>query len=185
MLKNRARFSFVVFTFLLAGIVRTTASAPAAGQETKANQNIVREVRHQLLLLPYYSVFDNLAFKVDGDRVTLEGQVTNPTLKHDAEGVVKSIEGVSGVTNNIEVLPPSPMDDQLRHALYRAIYGDPTLSKYGWSSMPSIHIIVKNGHASLEGVVDNEADKNLAEIRAKSVPNVFEVKNNLVVKSSR
>jgi hyperosmotically inducible protein len=185
MLMNRVRFGTALLTLLLSVAVITTASAPALSQETKASQNIVREVRHQLLLLPYYSVFDNLAFKVDGDRVTLEGQVTNPTLKHDAEAAVKSIEGVSSVTNNIEVLPPSPMDDQLRRALYRAIYGDPTLSKYGWSSMPSIHIIVKNGHVSLEGVVDSEADKNLAGLRANSVPNVFEVKNNLVVKSSR
>jgi len=184
----------VPLTILLITISLLTTSVAAATnfqqgakaqQETKANLNLVREVRHQLLLLPYYTVFDNLAFKVDGDHVTLEGQVTNPTLKHDAEGVVKSIEGVSGITNNIEVLPASPMDDQLRHALYRAIYGDPTLSKYGWSSMPSIHIIVKNGHVTLEGVVDNESDKNLAGLRANSVPNVFEVKNNLVVKSSR
>jgi hyperosmotically inducible protein len=170
---------------LSAAVITAMSAAPAASQETKANQNLVREVRHQLLLLPYYSVFDNLLFKVDGDHVTLEGQVTNPTLKHDAEAVVKGIEGVSGVTDNIEVLPPSPMDDQLRHALYRAIYGDPTLSKYGWSSMPTIHIIVKNGHVSLEGVVDNETDKNIAGVRANTVPNVFEVKNNLVVKSSR
>ena len=182
MMMNRVRFATALPMLLLA---LAAITAPAVGQETKANQNIVREVRHQLLLLPYYSVFDNLAFKVDGDRVTLEGQVTNPTLKHDAETAVKSIEAVSSVTNNIEVLPPSPMDDQLRRALYRAIYGDATLSKYGWSSMPSIHIIVKNGHVSLEGVVDNEADKNLAGLRANSVPNVFEVKNNLVVKSSR
>ena len=186
MQKHRTQFGIVLFALLLTVPVITLASAPRstkAQRETKANQNLVREVRHQLLLLPYYSVFDNLAFKVDGDHVTLEGQVTRPTLKSDAEGAVKSIEGISGVTNNIEVLPPSPMDDQLRHALYRAIYGDPVLSKYGWSSMPSIHIIVKNGHVSLEGVVDNETDKNLAGVRANSVPNVFEVKNNLVVSS--
>ena len=181
MLKNRARFGLVLFTVLLTAALRTTANVPAAPQETKSNQNLVREVRHQLLLLPYYSVFDNLAFKVDGDHVTLQGQVTNPTLKQDAEAVVKSIEGVSGVTNNIEVLPPSPMDDQLRHALYRVIYGDPSLSKYGWSAMPSIHIIVKNGHVTLEGVVDNEADKNLVNIRANSVPGIFSVTNNLQV----
>ena len=183
MLKNRPLFGFALPALLLSIVVITPTSAgTSAGQETKANQNLVREVRHQLLLLPYYTVFDNLAFKVDGDRVTLEGQVTRPTLKSDAEAAVKSIEGISGVTNNIEVLPPSPMDDQLRRALYRAIYGDPQLSKYGWSSMPSIHIIVKSGHVSLEGVVDNDADKNLAGLRANSVPNVFEVKNNLVVK---
>jgi hyperosmotically inducible protein len=172
---------------LTVGVITTACFSQGATnpQETKANQNLVREVRHQLLLLPYYTVFDNLVFKVDGDRVILEGQVTNPTLKHDAEAAVKSIEGVSSVVNNIEVLPTSPMDDQLRRALYRAIYGDPSLSKYGWSSMPSIHIIVKNGHVTLEGVVDNETDKNLAGLRANSVPNVFEVKNNLVVKGNR
>lgn len=185
MLKNTL-FGLALVGFLLGAPVITAASRPrAASQETKANQNLVREVRHQLLLLPYYTVFDSLGFKVDGDRVTIEGQVTNPTLKHDAEGAVKSIEGVSGVTNEIEVLPTSPMDDQLRRALYRAIYGDPTLSKYGWSSMASIHIIVKNGHVTLEGVVDNDTDKNIAGVRANTVPNVFEVKNNLVVKSSR
>jgi hyperosmotically inducible periplasmic protein len=183
MLKNRRLFGFALQALLLSVAVITPASARTpVGQETKANQNLVREVRHQLLLLPYYTVFDNLAFKVDGDRVTLEGQVTRPTLKSDAEAAVKSIEAISGVTNNIEVLPPSPMDDQLRRALYRAIYGDSQLSKYGWSSMPSIHIIVKSGHVSLEGVADNETDKNLAGLRANSVPNVFEVKNNLVVK---
>jgi hyperosmotically inducible protein len=185
MLKNRRLFGFALPALFLSIAVITPASVPPpASQETKANQNLVREVRHQLLLLPYYTVFDNLAFKVDGDHVTLEGQVTRPTLKSDAEAAVKSIEGISGITNNIEVLPPSPMDDQLRRALYRAIYGDPQLSKYGWSSMPSIHIIVKSGHVSLEGVVDNDTDKNLAGLRANSVPNVFEVKNNLVVKKS-
>lgn len=185
MLKSRVRFGFALLSLLVCGAVLTAANGSPAGQETKANQNLIREVRHQLLLLPYYTVFDNLAFKVDGDRVTLEGQVTNPTLKHDAEAAVKSIEGISGVTNNIEVLPPSPMDDQLRRALYHAIYGDPVISKYGWSALPSIHIIVKSGHVALEGVVDSETDKNLAGMRANGVPNVFDVKNNLVVKSSR
>jgi hyperosmotically inducible periplasmic protein len=188
MLKDRARFGITLVALSLSVPVITTARVPQTAKdqrETKSNQNIVREVRHQLLLLPYYSVFDNLAFKVDGDRITLEGQVARPTLKSDAEAAVKGIEGVSSVTNNIEALPPSPMDDQLRRALYRSIYGDTVLSKYGWSSMPSIHIIVKNGHVSLEGVVDSEADKNLAGLRANSVPNVFEVKNNLVVSSNR
>ena len=185
MSKNRRRFGLVLLIFVLTAAVITVTSVSAQPQETKANQNLVREVRHQLLLLPYYTVFDNLAFRLDGDHVTLEGQVTNPTLKHDAEAAVKSIEGASGVTNNIEVLPPAPMDDQLRRALYRAVYGDATLSKYGWSAMPSIHIIVKGGRVSLEGVVDSETDKNLAGLRANGVPNVFEVKNNLVVKGSR
>lgn len=181
-MKNRALVGTAVLLLTVAGITAGSIAERSTGQkEAKSSQNLVREVRHQLVLLPYYSVFDNLAYKVDGDHVTLEGQVARPTLKSDAENVVKSIEGVSGVTNNIEVLPPSPMDDQLRRALYRTIYGDPTLSKYSWSSVASIHIIVKNGHVSLEGVVDNETDKNLAGLRANGVPNVFSVDNHLVV----
>lgn len=188
MLKNRQGplIALLATLSLTAPLHAATAPAQAAkGQrETKSNQNLVREVRHQLLLLPYYSVFDNLAYKVEGDHVVLEGQVVRPTLKSDAENVVKGIEGVSGVTNNLEVLPTSPMDDQLRRALYRAIYGDPSLNKYSWSSVASIHIIVKNGHVTLEGVVDNEADKNLAGLRANGVPNVFSVENRLSVHGS-
>jgi hyperosmotically inducible periplasmic protein len=150
-------------------------------QEPKSRQNLVREVRHELVMLPYYSVFDNLAFKVEGDTVTLEGQVVRPTLKSDAEGVVKRVEGVGRVVNNIEVLPVSPMDDQIRRAVYRAIFAEPALSRYGESAVPSIHIIVKNGHVTLVGIVDSEADKNLANIRTNGVPNVFSVKNELVV----
>jgi hyperosmotically inducible periplasmic protein len=149
--------------------------------DKKIHDNLVREVRHQLLLLPYYSVFDKLLYKVDGDKVTLMGQVVRPTLKTDAENAVKQIEGVSAVDNQIQVLPVSPMDDQLRRAVYRALYGDPVLSRYGMSALPSIHIIVNNGNVTLEGVVDSESDKNLANLRASSVPNVFSVTNNLVV----
>jgi osmotically-inducible protein OsmY len=133
------------------------------------------------VLLPWYSVFDNLAFKVERDKVTLFGQVTRPTLKSDAESAVKSIEGVASVVNNIEVLPLSPIDDQIRRATYRAIYGDPGVSRHSIQAVPSIHIIVKNGNVTLEGVVDNESDKNLANLRASQVPNVFWVKNNLVI----
>jgi hyperosmotically inducible protein len=143
---------------------------------------IAREVRHQLLMLPYYGVFDDLAFRVDGGAVTLLGAVTRPTLKSDAERVVKRIEGVERVINQIEVLPPSPMDDQIRMAEYRAIYGDPALStRYGFRSIPPIHIIVKNGNVTLDGVVANQADKNIVNIRANSVPGVFSVTNNLQV----
>lgn len=162
------------------------AQQPPKGQrEAKAEQNLTREVRHQLLLLPYYSVFDNLAFRVQGDEVTLEGQVTRPTLKSDAENAVKSLEGARSVVNHIEVLPLSSLDDQLRRALYRAIYGEPSLSKYSWSAVASIHIIVKNGQVTLVGVVDNETDKNLAGIRANGVPNVFSVTNNLQIGSAK
>ena len=175
---------------LLAVLIAVTTT-PARGQNTshqrsekKMQENLVKEVRHQLLLLPYYSVFDNLLFKVEGDKVTLLGQVVRPTLKSDAENAVKSIEGVASVNNQIEVLPVSPMDDQLRRAVYRAIYGDTVLSRYGMSALPSIHIIVKNGNVTLEGVVDSESDKNLANLRASAVPNVFSVTNNLTVGSS-
>jgi hyperosmotically inducible protein len=152
--------------------------------EKRMQENLTKEVRHQLLLLPYYSVFDNLMFKVDGDKVTLLGQVVRPTLKSDAESGVKSIEGVASVDNQIEVLPVSPMDDQLRRAVYRALYGDSALSRYGMSALPSIHIIVKNGNVTLEGVVDSESDKNLANLRASGVPNVFSVTNNLNISAS-
>lgn len=162
-----------------------TATSAGAQQrnEKRMQENVAKEVRHQLLLLPYYSVFDNLMFKVEGDKVTLLGQVVRPTLKSDAEAAVKSIEAVASIDNRIEVLPVSPMDDQLRRAVYRAIYGDPGLSKYGWSALPTIHIIVKNGHVTLEGVVDSESDKNLANLRANGVPNVFSVTNNLNISS--
>jgi hyperosmotically inducible periplasmic protein len=150
-------------------------------QSEKAIARIQKEVRHELLMLPYLDVFDNLAYKVDGYNVTLLGQVTRPTLKTDAERAVKSIEGVENVDNQIEVLPLSPMDDRLRVRLYRAIYGYPALQRYAMPVIKPMRIIVKNGHVTLEGVVDNETDKNLAEVRAKGVSGVFSVENNLVV----
>ena len=147
----------------------------------QARQWLEKEVRHELVMLPFYSVFDNLTFKVDGDRVELSGQVSRPTLKSDAERVVKSIEGVQSVTNNLEVLPVSPNDDRIRLAVYRAIYGHTALQQYGLRSVPPIHIIVKNGNLTLEGVVANEMDKNIANIQAKGVPGIFSVTNNLRV----
>jgi hyperosmotically inducible periplasmic protein len=147
----------------------------------KAQERITREVRHELLMLPYFGVFDNIAFRVDGYTVTLLGQVTRPSTKSDAENVVKHIEGVEKVDNQIEVLPPSPMDDRLRLELYRAIYGFPALEKYALGVQKPIRIIVKNGHVTLEGVVDNEGDKNLAGLRANGVPGIFSVDNNLRV----
>jgi hyperosmotically inducible protein len=180
-----AAYHRMLFAALLAVVPLTSLpyASPAPGQqnEPKAEQNLIKEVRHQLVLLPYYSVFDNLAFQVQGSKVVLIGQVVRPSLKSDAEAVVKNVEGVSSVENNIEVLPPSSMDDQLRRALFRAIYSEPALSRYAQSAVPSIHIIVKNGNVTLEGVADNETDKNMAGLRANGVPNVFSVKNNLVV----
>ena len=147
----------------------------------KAEERIQKEVRHQLLLLPRLSVFDNLAYKVEGYKVTLLGQVREPVLKSDAENAVKHIEGVEQIDNQIEVLPTSPMDDGLRRKLYVAIYGDPALERYAMPVVKPIRIIVKNGHVTLEGVVDSETDKNLAGMRANGVPGIFSVTNNLQV----
>ena len=161
-------------TFLALGLV------PASAQVSeKAMNRLQKEVRHELVMLPYYGVFDNLAFRVDGSTVTLMGQVTRPTLKSDAERVVKDIEGVQTVNNQIQVLPTSPNDDRIRLAVYRAIYGQATLNRYALQAVPSIHIIVNNGNVTLEGVVANEGDRNIANISANGVSGVFGVTNNL------
>ena len=184
--ENHTRLATVVLLGTsLSGLPMISQAEWKQQTEPKSRQNLIREVRHQLVLLPYYSVFDNLAFRVEGDTVILEGQVVRPTLKSDADNVVKNIEGIGRALNNIEVLPPSPMDDQIRRAVYRAIFGDPALSRYAESAVPSIHIIVKNGNVTLVRVVDSEADKNLVNLRVKAVPNVFSVKNELVVTPSK
>jgi hyperosmotically inducible protein len=151
----------------------------------KAQERIIKEVRHELLMLPYYGVFDDIKFKLDGYTVTLLGQVARPSLKSDAENVVKRIEGVEKVNNQIEVLPTSPMDDRLRLELYRAIYGYPALERYALGVQKPIRILVKNGHVTLEGFVDNEGDKNFAGMRANGVPGIFSVTNNLQVESQK
>jgi hyperosmotically inducible protein len=147
----------------------------------RGQARLEKEVRHELVMLPFYGVFDNFAYKVDGGTVTLLGQVTRPTLKTDAEKAVKQIEGVERVDNRIEVLPLSPNDDRIRVAAYRAIYGTPGLDRYALRAVPTIHILVSNGNVTLEGAVGTEMDKNLADIKAKGVPGVFSVKNNLLV----
>jgi len=187
-MRKGIRTLFAALMLIASGATVTNAAGlPQEGKRQRSEEKyrtmLAKEVRHQLVMLPWYSVFDNLAFRVDGDKVTLMGQVTRPTLKSDAEGVVKNIEGVASVKNEIEVLPLSPMDDQLRRAVFRAIYGEAGLNRYAIQAIPSIHIIVKNGNVTLEGVVDSEMDKNLANLRANQVPNVFSVKNNLVVAS--
>jgi hyperosmotically inducible periplasmic protein len=153
-----------------------------ANTGSTAGQNrLAREVRHELVMLPYYGVFDNLLFRVDGSTVTLLGQVTRPTLKSDAENAVKGIEGVTRVDNQIQVLPLSSMDDNIRIATYRAIFGKPGLDRYAMQAVPPIHIIVDNGKVTLEGVVATEADKNQAGLYANGVNGVFSVTNNLRV----
>ena len=163
--------------------VCAAGSAQDAQREAsaRAQQRIVKEVRHELLMLPYFGVFDYIAYKVDGYSVTLLGQVVRPSLKSDADNAVKHIEGVEKVDNQIEVLPPSSIDDGLRLRLFRAIYGDPALQKYELGVQKPIRIIVKNGRVTLEGVVDSDGDKNLAGLRAQGVPGSFSVTNNLQV----
>lgn len=168
---------------LVGGSGITTSASQKNQNEPKPQQQLVKEVRHELVMLPYYSVFDILSYKVEGDKVTLQGAVVRPSLKSDAENVVKNISGVASVDNEIKVLPPSSLDDQIRRAEFRAIYSEPSLSRYGFQSVQAIHIIVDNGHVTLEGAVDSEGDKNLANIRANGVPNVFSVTNNLQVQS--
>ncbi len=139
------------------------------------------KVRHELAMLPYYGVFDHITFKVNGDLVELSGQVSRPTLRSDAERAVERIEGVKTVTNAIEVLPLSPNDDRIRLAMFRAIYGSDALYRYSLQPVPAIRIIVKNGNVSLEGIAANEMDKDIANLRAHSVPGVFSIAQNIVV----
>jgi hyperosmotically inducible protein len=178
----RTASRFIVSALLLSGLSLAAPRQSTADQSTEAR--LQREVRHELVMLPYYSVFDDLGYRVDGTTVTLYGDVVRPTLKSDAENVVKRIEGVTQVINKINVLPLSPNDDHIRRAMLRAIYGDPTIGdRYGMQAIPSVHIIVNNGHVKLVGVVANEGDKNLIGMRANSVPGVFSVDNQLRVES--
>jgi hyperosmotically inducible protein len=175
----------VVFCLAIAGMA---AQSPSGNQSSAGNQRmqerITEEVRHQLVMLPRLSIFDNIAYKVDGNTVTLMGQVRNAVLKDDAQRVVKNVEGVENVNNQIQILPPSPNDDRIRTQVARAIFNDSRLFRYSMQSVPPIHIIVKGGHVTLDGVVNNQADKNQAGIRANSVPGVFSVQNNLRVEAS-
>ncbi len=167
---------------LVANAVSTATQSSAGSQ--RLQEHIAREVRHELVMLPQLTIFDNLAYKVDGDTVTLIGQVRNAVLKDEAESVVKKIEGVERVNNQIEILPASFNDDRIRRRVARAIFNDDRLFYYSLGSVPSIHIIVKNGPLSLEGVVNNQVDKNVAGIRANGVSGVFSVENNLRLEDS-
>ena len=183
-MNRRLVFLFVTFLALATFAVAQNSASSSMQRDqpsARSQERIQKEVRHELLMLPWFGVFDNISYKVDGYNVTLYGQVVRPSLKSDAENAVKHIEGVERVDNKIEVLPPSPMDDRLRIQLFHAIYGYEPLQKYALGVQKPIRIIVKNGHVTLEGVVDNEADKNAAGIRANGVPGIFSVTNNLQV----
>ena len=176
----KRRFS-VTTAAVAAVLLATPVLVQGATAAAQPSERLDRQVRHELILLPYYDVFDNLAFQVDGNRVTLMGQVTRPTLKTDAERVVKRIEGVASVDNRIEVLPLSTFDNQIRLRVLRAVYGQNALFRYNLGAVAPIRIIVKNGDVTLEGVVASQADKAIANIAANGVPGVFSVTNNLRV----
>jgi hyperosmotically inducible periplasmic protein len=182
---SNTRTQLALAVSLLAATAILTFAQDRGEPTPRSVERITREVRHELLMLPYFGVFDNIAYKVDGSTVTLLGQVVRPTLKSDAENAVKHIEGVESVDNQIEVLPPSPMDNGLRRRLFHAIYGYPALEKYALGVQKPIRIIVKNGRVTLEGVVDNDQDKNLAGLRANGVSGSFSVTNNLQVVPSK
>ena len=191
----RSFIGMMMLSFLLAGAAVAQEPAPAnpsqpqgqqgrEGLSQKGYDRIVKEVRHELVMLPFYGVFDNLSYSVAQDgTVTLMGQVVRPVLKSDAETAVKKIEGVDKVVNNIEVLPPSGIDDRIRRETYRAIYGNTVLNQYALRAVPPIHIIVKNGHVTLVGVVSSAMDKQVAGVQANSVSGVFSVNNDLQIES--
>ena len=168
----------------LVGFMGFTLGAAGASAGTTTHSNALTlndQVHHELAMLPWYGVFDNLDYQVNGTEVTLSGQVISEhaTTKYDAGKFVKTIPGVTEVVNNIEVLPPSLFDNQIRRAEYRAVFSQGDLGRYTLGAIPQVHIIVKNGHVSLEGVVMNQMDKNIAGIEANTVPGVFSVENNL------
>jgi osmotically-inducible protein OsmY len=161
---------------------RPSAAKPAKGDPKPEESQLSHEIRHQLLVLPYYSVFDYITFTLDADKVTISGFVLRPTLRTNAEAAIKSLEGVSSVKNLVEVLPKSPADDDSRRAVYRAVFEDSALQRYAVPEVPLIHIIVKNGEVSLEGAVSAEAEKTLASARASSVSGISSVRNNLTIR---
>jgi hyperosmotically inducible protein len=163
------------------GVTLGVSGTRSANTITPDVSAIPNQVQHNLAMLPWYGVFDHLDYQVNGTEVTLSGQVISEhaTTKDDAGKFVKSIPGVTKVVNNIEVLPPSPFDNQIRRAEYRTVFSQSDLGRYTLGAIPQVHIIVKNGHVSLEGVVMNQMDKNMAGIVANTVPGVFSVENNL------
>src|SRR5919206_5378724 len=167
-------------------VAASVAAAAPADQmsERAAFEQLAKKVRKELVTLPWYGVFDNLEYQISGSTVTLSGQVVQPSTRKDAERRVKRLAGVERVVNNIEVLPLSSFDDSIRVSAYRALFGwNSPLFRYGRGVNPSIHIVVNGGHVSLEGVVSNEGDRNLANMLVNGVPGVFSVKNNLQVEN--
>lgn len=165
---------------LIAGTIAVLLASAALAKAPQSGP-LEDRVRHELVMLPYLSLFDDLSFRVDNGTVTLFGQVTEPVLKADARNAVKRIEGVREVNDQIQVLPLSPMDNQIRWREYRAIFGYAPLGRYALGALPTIHIIVNNGHVTLKGIVSSAMDKQLAFVRANAIPGVFSVTNELQV----
>ena len=174
--------------FILAIAVLGISSIDVSAQTNAFGRNtsfgIEKDVRKEILMLPYYDVFDAISFKVDGDTVYLYGKVNEPITKSQAERYVKDVKGVSEVVNNIEVLPPSSFDNQIRWGIVREFdRRGGSIYRYLQGTNPSMRIIVDGGHVSLEGFVANRSDANLANILANGVFGVFSVKNNLIIES--
>ncbi len=168
-------------TLLMLLAVSPILATPKSKGEPRDDKQVAKQIRKNLVTLPLYGVFDNLAYKYEDGVVTLYGQVVRPTVKSDAANTVARVPGVDQVINKIEVLPLSSFDDRIRLATYRAIYGRPGLDRLALQAVPPIHIIVKHGQVTLEGVVPTRSDANLAYIAASSVPGSFSVTNNLRV----
>jgi hyperosmotically inducible protein len=179
----KAKFVKISLTVALAALT-VPLTVPMFARTITPKGDLADAVRHELVMLPYYSVFDDFQFTVENGTVTLAGDVTRPVLKSDAENVVKRIAGVTSVVNNIKVLPLSSLDNRIRVATYRSVFGAAGLYRYAMGTNPSIHIIVDNGHVTLKGVVSNQGDKNIAYIRANGVPGVFSVTNELLVEGN-
>jgi hyperosmotically inducible protein len=192
-MKNMSKLAIRILPLILAGVLGSASGGQAGAAQdapkltdkktsmTPAEEKLSEDVRRHLVMLPWYGVFDNFEYSVQGNAVVLSGQVTRPTLKSDAEAVVKKIQGVTSVVNNIEVLPLSPADDKIRMDVYRAIFSATGLDQYAMRAVPPIHIVVKNGHVTLSGVVSRSGDRDHAAIVAKGVSGVFSVTNNLRV----
>jgi len=172
---------FALGLLAMAGLAMGIPAAYAGGTASVNKSPIDDQVRHNLLTLPWYGVFDNLEYQVNGSEVILSGEVISEhgQTQKDAENAVKRISGVTKVVNNIKILPPLPFDNQIRRAEYRTIFSQSTLGRYSMGAIPQIHIIVNGGHVTLEGTVMNEMDRNIAGIAANTVPDVFSVTNNL------
>jgi hyperosmotically inducible periplasmic protein len=180
---NKNTLTGLILFFLLVSVGISPASTGNTGDPTKNNKpvkNLTEKVRHELIMLSDFGVFDNLGFTItDANSVILTGQVVRPLLKADAETAVSRINGVSTVVNKIEVLPLSRTDDAIRERAYRAVYLRPDFEKYAIQATPPIRIIVKNGTITLQGVVNDSIDRTKAELAAKTIPGIFKVSDEL------